>query len=151
MISDRRESKSDDGGSPRNWLGFMGISLQVIVFGHPNRVITIFDHTTSLPRSSTFNYTNMPRPRTAAVVGAGLAGLTAAHRLAEAGVRVTVLDAAPRSGGWVNTRRHKVAFQSGGDRLEGEVVLEAGPRSIRPKGPSAPAMLQLVSMPRAPT
>jgi len=89
----------------------------------------------------------MRRPRTAAVIGAGLSGLTAAYRLAAAGVRVTLLDAANRTGGWVSTRRHKVAFEDevSRNRVEGEVVLEAGPRSIRPKGPSAPAMLQLVS------
>jgi protoporphyrinogen/coproporphyrinogen III oxidase len=36
---------------------------------------------------------------TAAVVGGGIAGLTAAHRLATAGVDVTLLDAADRPGG----------------------------------------------------
>ncbi|MFJ5231976.1 hydroxysqualene dehydroxylase HpnE [Kitasatospora sp. NPDC088391] len=40
-----------------------------------------------------------PRERTAVVVGGGLAGITAALRLADAGVRTTLLEARPRLGG----------------------------------------------------
>ncbi|MBD9722252.1 hydroxysqualene dehydroxylase HpnE [Streptomyces caniscabiei] len=39
------------------------------------------------------------RPRTAVVVGGGLAGITAALSLADAGVRVTLLEGRPRLGG----------------------------------------------------
>lgn len=90
-----------------------------------------------------------PPPRTVAVVGGGLAGLTAAYRLASAGARVTLLDSASRLGGWVHTRRHRVAFQDHNAvaprRHEGEVVCEGGPRSIRPKGGvGAAKMLSLV-------
>ncbi len=38
-------------------------------------------------------------PRCAHVVGAGLAGLAASLRLAEAGVAVTLHEAAPQAGG----------------------------------------------------
>ena len=40
-----------------------------------------------------------------AVVGAGIAGLAAARRLAAAGVEVTVFDKARRPGGRLATRR----------------------------------------------
>ncbi len=46
------------------------------------------------------------------VIGAGIAGLTAARTLAEAGVRVTVVEARPRIGGRILT--HRV----GGETLE---------------------------------
>ena len=39
------------------------------------------------------------------VIGAGIAGLTAARTLAEAGRGVTVLEAAPRIGGRIFTMR----------------------------------------------
>ncbi len=47
-----------------------------------------------------------------AIVGAGLTGLVAAHRLAAAGRRVTVFERYPRPGGLVAT------FEIGGERLE---------------------------------
>ncbi|MFF5444141.1 protoporphyrinogen oxidase [Streptomyces sp. NPDC012888] len=43
--------------------------------------------------------TGAPEPRHVVVVGGGIAGLAAAHRLLEAGARVTVLEAGPRPGG----------------------------------------------------
>ena len=42
-------------------------------------------------------------PRTAVVIGAGMAGAAAAHRLREAGVRVTVLEARERIGGRIRS------------------------------------------------
>lgn len=61
------------------------------------------------------------RPATAVVVGAGLAGLAAAHALSEAGVRVTVVEARPRVGGRVWSR----ALANGG-------VIEMGAEFILP-------------------
>ncbi|WP_354643703.1 NAD(P)/FAD-dependent oxidoreductase [Kitasatospora camelliae] len=46
-----------------------------------------------------------PRPRHVAVVGAGVAGLTAAYRLARAGVRVELFEADGRLGGHAHTQR----------------------------------------------
>lgn len=88
-----------------------------------------------------------PPPTSVAVVGAGLSGLTTSYRLAtRTGARVTLLDAAPRVGGWTASKRYPLKFEYGGKSHAGEVVLEYGPRSIRPRGgPGAPAMLQLVS------
>ncbi|KAL1412198.1 oxygen-dependent protoporphyrinogen oxidase [Vanrija albida] len=90
----------------------------------------------------------IPRaPARIAVLGAGLSGLTAAYRLSSAlpGARIHLLDGA-RQGGWVKSDKHRVSFvSSGGERLEGEITCEAGPRSIRPRGgPGAPAMLKLI-------
>ena len=50
--------------------------------------------------------------RECAVVGAGLTGLVAAHRLAKAGWKVTVFERYPEAGGLVAT------FDVGGERLE---------------------------------
>lgn len=58
----------------------------------------------------------VPEPRpVVAIVGAGIAGLVVAHRLAAMGVPIAIVDAAPRPGGRIATRR-----QDG-------LVLEAGP------------------------
>jgi monoamine oxidase len=57
------------------------------------------------------------------VVGAGMAGLTAARTLAEAGRSVTVLEAAPRIGGRVHTVR------------EGSEVIELGAEFIHGRPP----------------
>ena len=68
----------------------------------------------------------MPRataadPRSAIVVGAGFAGLAAAEALADAGLHVTVLEAAARPGGRVHSRR-----------LDDGSVLELGAEFVLP-------------------
>ncbi len=53
------------------------------------------------------------------VVGAGLSGLTAAHRLAAAGADVRLLEAADRVGGRVWTpEAHGVRFEAGGEAVD---------------------------------
>lgn len=72
----------------------------------------------------------MPAPDVeAVVVGAGVAGLAAAHELTRAGVACCVVDASDRPGGVVRT-----------DRVAGYLV-ERGPNTIMVKGP-ARAFLQ---------
>jgi oxygen-dependent protoporphyrinogen oxidase len=56
------------------------------------------------------------------VIGAGIAGLTAAYRLQQAGMRVTVLEAADTVGGRM------------GDRRVGDIVFNSGARLIYPFG-----------------
>src|SRR5471032_2103464 len=57
-----------------------------------------------------------------AVVGAGIAGLTAAYRLQQAGARVTVFEAQPVVGGRM------------GDRRERDLVFNSGARLVYPFG-----------------
>lgn len=57
----------------------------------------------SLP--SAVRYEDSVMSRSCVVVGAGPAGLSAAYRLANAGVRVTVLEAAPHIGGRTHSER----------------------------------------------
>lgn len=56
------------------------------------------------------------------VIGAGIAGLTAAYRLRQTGLRVTVLEAADTVGGRM------------GDRRVGDIVFNSGARLIYPFG-----------------
>ncbi|MGP3971126.1 protoporphyrinogen/coproporphyrinogen oxidase [Streptomyces sp. 6N223] len=67
------------------------------------------------------------------VVGAGIAGLSAAHRLAEAGAEVTVLESAPGPGGRMSTleldtgpMERGAQFLSTGYRLIPELIDAAG-------------------------
>jgi monoamine oxidase len=63
------------------------------------------------------------------IVGAGLAGLTCAHRLRRAGVTATVLEAADRMGGRVWTRRD--AFAPGLVVERGGELIDTGHLEIR--------------------
>ncbi|HUN48428.1 MAG TPA: flavin monoamine oxidase family protein [Stellaceae bacterium] len=71
-----------------------------------------------------------------AILGAGIAGMTAAHELAQAGYRCTILEARPRAGGrnWTlrhgdlveETASHQRCSFSAGD----EIYVNAGPARI---------------------
>ncbi|SAK79689.1 protoporphyrinogen/coproporphyrinogen oxidase [Caballeronia ptereochthonis] len=72
--------------------------------------------------------------RHVAVVGAGIAGLTAAYRLQQAGVRVTVFDAQPVVGGRM------------GDRREGDLVFNSGARLVYPFGQAFNRLVEELSL-----
>lgn len=85
------------------------------------------------------------------IIGGGLTGLTTAYLLAkhlgpEAARGIILLEKQERLGGWVDSRLASCATAKG---KEVELVLESGPRSIRPRGgPGAATMLRLVSAKR---
>jgi oxygen-dependent protoporphyrinogen oxidase len=68
------------------------------------------------------------------VVGAGISGLAAAHVLHERGIPVTVLEAAARVGGVIDTRR-----------VEGALI-EGGPDAILTQKPEAVALCREVGL-----
>jgi hypothetical protein len=103
------------------------------------------------------------------ILGGGLTGLTTAYRLsrvlatlpplpqgdheqhkgAHRDTKVTLLEKSNRIGGWVHSSPWivKVPQKGESEPKEVEIMLEAGPRSIRPKGSVGAAyMLKLVSL-----
>ena len=66
---------------------------------------------------------------TVGVIGAGIAGLTAAHRLHERGLEVQVLEASARPGGMIRSER------------EQGFLVEHGPNSLRPTPAVLPEMV----------
>ena len=70
------------------------------------------------------------------ILGGGISGLAAAHAALSSrkpGVSVTLLEATPRYGGWVETLHY-----------EDGCTFEIGPRSIRPVGLAGKRTLELV-------
>ncbi|EAU86166.1 protoporphyrinogen oxidase [Coprinopsis cinerea okayama7 len=74
-----------------------------------------------------------------AVLGAGLSGLSSAFHLSRLhpNVRITVLESQKRAGGWVRSTRVSLPENYG------SVLLEAGPRTLRP---NAQSVLELVNL-----
>ena len=79
-------------------------------------------------------------PSNIAILGGGLSGLSAAFHLARRypTVPITLLEKSQRLGGWVRSERVRVQDANG---HEASVLLEAGPRTLRPNGKS---VLELV-------
>ena len=70
-----------------------------------------------------------PSPKSIAVLGAGITGLTAALRLTQRGHHVRVFEASGRVGGAIRTD------------IEGEWLIEAGPNSLLVNDPSLLALI----------
>jgi monoamine oxidase len=80
------------------------------------------------------------RPRDVVIVGAGMAGLTAAHLLRNAGHRVRILEASDHVGGRVHTFRC----------FSGDLYAEAGAMRIPSQHELASAVADLFKLPREP-
>jgi len=75
------------------------------------------------------------------ILGGGITGLSAAFHLSRRlplSTRITLLEARPRLGGWIQSDRLELEDDHG---KKGSVLLEAGPRTLRP---NSPAMFELV-------
>lgn len=89
-------------------------------------------------------------PSRVTILGAGITGLTLAHKLTtlSPATRVTVVETSGRVGGWMKTSSLAAVMPDEGSTNIGEIVIEEGPRSVRPKGSiGAPRLLGLVSRP----
>lgn len=87
-----------------------------------------------------------PPPLPIAIIGGGIAGITAALQLSRRlppDRRIILYEAQERLGGWIESDVVEYKGQQSGS---GTVVLEGGPRSIRPKGLSGWTMVELVRM-----
>lgn len=81
-----------------------------------------------------------PPPKAVTLLGGGLTSLAFAYRLStlSPATKITLLEAAPRLGGWLSTV--SLPLPDGA----GAVQIEEGPRSVRPKGRGAPRLLGMV-------
>ena len=71
-------------------------------------------------------------PNSILVIGAGIAGLSAARALAETGRPVTLLEAAPRIGGRIHTLHEQSPA--------GDEVIELGAEFIHGRPPDSPLL-----------
>jgi len=76
-------------------------------------------------------------PKTVAVLGAGITGLVAAHRLAKRGLQVRVFEKSDRVGGVIGTECN--------DNECGTWLIERGPNSLLDSGPAGAALRTLIS------
>lgn len=81
-------------------------------------------------------------PSSIAILGGGLTGLSAAFHLSHrfAAAQITLLNKDIHFGGWVNSRRAKLTLEDG---RETSVLLEAGPRTLRPNAKSVLELTRL--------
>ncbi|KAN0061709.1 hypothetical protein ACQY0O_005701 [Thecaphora frezii] len=89
-------------------------------------------------------------PRTLAVLGGGISGLSSAYRLSQrlspSHYRILVLEQSQRLGGWIESHRTPLPSSSAASHPDAPspVLIEKGPRSIRPTGPTGMVMLELI-------
>ena len=86
-------------------------------------------------------------PTTIGVLGGGISGLSAAYHLARripasSTTKIVLLEKSKRMGGWIRSENVVVEATTSSGSNTHSVVLEAGPRTLRPKSPD---MLELVS------
>jgi len=83
---------------------------------------------------ASFPASRSPFSKTIAVIGAGITGLAAAHRLSVRGHRVRVFEQSNRTGGAIRT-----------DHVDGWLV-EAGPASLESSDPALPALFAEIGL-----
>ena len=74
------------------------------------------------------------REMSVVVIGGGISGLVAAHRLASQGIKVNLVEKSSRLGGWIESKRMG-SMNS---------LFESGPRTLRPTGLAGMETLHLV-------
>ncbi|KAL7749795.1 oxygen-dependent protoporphyrinogen oxidase [Sorochytrium milnesiophthora] len=79
------------------------------------------------------------------VFGGGISGLSCAYFLARAlsNTRIVVLEKSPRLGGWIHSVQQGTPGKHS-DSTGGGLVLESGPRSLRPRGYAGAVTLRLI-------
>ncbi|EPQ28598.1 uncharacterized protein PFL1_03901 [Pseudozyma flocculosa PF-1] len=89
-----------------------------------------------------------PAKKTLAVLGGGISGLASAYRLSQrlpaSRYRVVLLEQSQRLGGWIDSRRTTLASPPTDPNAPSTALIEKGPRSIRPTGPTGMVMLELL-------
>ncbi|KAF9530183.1 protoporphyrinogen oxidase [Crepidotus variabilis] len=81
-------------------------------------------------------------PRSIAVLGGGLTGLSSAFHLARKfpACQINLLEMQPRLGGWVQTKRVDIPA------VGTSVVLEGGPRTLQPRGKSVLELINILGL-----
>ncbi|CAL1698977.1 unnamed protein product [Somion occarium] len=84
-------------------------------------------------------------PKSILVLGGGLSGLSSAFHLSRRfpTVPITLLEHSNRLGGWVRSERVKVRDNQG---HEASILLEGGPRTLRPNGKSVVELVNLLGL-----
>ncbi|KAF9233422.1 hypothetical protein BU15DRAFT_53916 [Melanogaster broomeanus] len=88
-------------------------------------------------------------PDSIAILGGGLTGLSAAFHLSRRfpAARITVINKETRFGGWVRSDRATFTVPRQSGHIEGaEVLLEAGPRTLRPNARSVLELIHLLKL-----
>ncbi|KAF7728740.1 hypothetical protein EC973_005578 [Apophysomyces ossiformis] len=88
---------------------------------------------------------------TVAILGGGISGLSAAYylaRLAPPTTKVVLVEGSNRVGGWIRSQRvGRGTYLSPGEALHDQqngILLESGPRSLRPQGANGALLLEMV-------
>ncbi|CCM00243.1 uncharacterized protein FIBRA_02272 [Fibroporia radiculosa] len=82
------------------------------------------------------------------ILGGGLSGLSSAFHLSRRFPysQITLVEKTSRLGGWVHSERVKVKLGEDQDAREVGVLLEAGPRTLRPNGLAVLELIKLLNL-----